>query len=327
MAWNAYGGIGWCMPVERTLGSLRFAALYLLAGLGGSCLSVLCHETVSAGASGALFGVIGAALVLRRRTVGGWAAFAADQPSRKILIGIGVWTAIGLTAVSMDHFAHLGGFLVGFAVADVMTATVHRGARTAATALGLAALVVGGARPGWRPSPSQGGSLYWFGAQYLAGKELPPDDRRAARFLDAACTAGQRGACVDLAFMYATGRHFAPDPQRAAALYRTACEAKEPAACSRLGDLILRGSDADRVPRALALFRTACTLGDQDGCAGAGFIVHGGEGSAPDQARGMKMIEDACDAGSAWGCELRDQVRRAPPRPRAVDRDGAGTRP
>ena len=60
--------------LERVVGSVRYLIIYLLGGLGGnvlSCCIALCRKNyaVSAGASGALFAVIGALvyLVLRKR--------------------------------------------------------------------------------------------------------------------------------------------------------------------------------------------------------------------------------------------------------------------
>jgi rhomboid protease GluP len=57
---NSLFGFSWCRVVERVLGHGRFLALYLVAGLGASASSLLAHDVISAGASGALFGMIGA---------------------------------------------------------------------------------------------------------------------------------------------------------------------------------------------------------------------------------------------------------------------------
>ena len=55
-------------PVEGVMGRARFTALYLLCALGGSVASLVAGPPSSAGASGAVFGVMGAAwIVLRRR--------------------------------------------------------------------------------------------------------------------------------------------------------------------------------------------------------------------------------------------------------------------
>ncbi len=55
-------------PLEMLLGRLRFAALYALSGLGGSVLVYLLTLNVpTAGASGAVFGLFGAAFVVAKR--------------------------------------------------------------------------------------------------------------------------------------------------------------------------------------------------------------------------------------------------------------------
>ena len=55
-------------PVEEALGRGRFLALYLISGLAGSAGALLFDpEAITVGASGAIFGILGAALVLERQ--------------------------------------------------------------------------------------------------------------------------------------------------------------------------------------------------------------------------------------------------------------------
>ena len=76
LAWNLFFGIPLCRLVEGAIGPRRFLALYLASALGASAASLLGHQAaVSAGASGALFGVAGAMFALYRRVVGSWSAF------------------------------------------------------------------------------------------------------------------------------------------------------------------------------------------------------------------------------------------------------------
>jgi membrane associated rhomboid family serine protease len=91
--------------LEVLLGKLRFIALYLLAGLGGSVGSYLLgpHTELGLGASGAIMGVLGAYLVVgvRRRL--------PVQPVAILLVlnlVIGFWG-------NVDWRAHLGGLAVG----------------------------------------------------------------------------------------------------------------------------------------------------------------------------------------------------------------------
>ena len=200
LLWNSYASVGWCTLVERALKAPRFLALYLLSGIGASCFSVLCHRVVGAGASGAMFGIIGATLVLRRRTLPSWAAFFSDKPTRSILTSIGIWTVIGVTALAMDNFAHLGGFVTGTVLAWVMTTRPRAGAiRWTAFVVPFAGLVLVTARPWWRPSPEDAKALATFGYLYTTGEgSFRKDPARGSRFLKRACEAGDDAACDEL---------------------------------------------------------------------------------------------------------------------------------
>jgi rhomboid protease GluP len=100
--------------VERLLGNGGFLALYLLAGLGGSLVSLYWNPAVvSAGASGAIFGVFGALLGFAlhdQRTM-------PPEVTRRLLKGgflfLGCNVLIGLIAPNIDLAAHAGGFAVG----------------------------------------------------------------------------------------------------------------------------------------------------------------------------------------------------------------------
>jgi membrane associated rhomboid family serine protease len=100
-------------PLERVLGHVRFVVLYLLAGLGGSVASYMFSDprVVSVGASGAIFGLMGALVVAGRR-------LRYDVTQVMVLIAINV--AIGfLPGGGIDWRAHLGGLVTGAAVAAV----------------------------------------------------------------------------------------------------------------------------------------------------------------------------------------------------------------
>lgn len=115
-------------PMERSLGPARFAALYVLAGLGGSVASYWFSElkTMSTGASGALFGLIAAAIVLGRQ-------IRADVSQLVALLGLNV--VVGFVLPGIDWRAHLGGAATGAALAFT------RNPVGIVVALGLATLV------------------------------------------------------------------------------------------------------------------------------------------------------------------------------------------
>lgn len=104
---------------ESLFGARRFAALYLLSGLGGSLLSLAIHPlTVAAGASGAIFGVAGALLALHKRKL-------VDRlPSmRAALRSIVPFVLYNLAAglrPGIDNAAHVGGLMTGLALGTLL---------------------------------------------------------------------------------------------------------------------------------------------------------------------------------------------------------------
>jgi membrane associated rhomboid family serine protease len=91
--------------VEVMLGKSRFLALYLIAGLGGSVCSYLFSQanSVGAGASGAIFGVMGAYVIL---------ALRQRKPMNQVVALIAINLVIGFTG-NIDWRAHLGGLAAG----------------------------------------------------------------------------------------------------------------------------------------------------------------------------------------------------------------------
>jgi len=191
LGWNIYASIGFCEAVERVLGRVRFLGIYLLSGIGGGCVSALVSHpmAVSAGASGALFGIVGAMLAIRRRTLPSFAAFFRDPPTRSILFNIGVWMVIGSIALRMDNAAHVGGLLVGFASTWMVTSRrVHLASIVFATAFG--ALLIFTARPWHKPSPDETKVMTHFAAIYFEGAQgFHENLARSSRFASKACNA------------------------------------------------------------------------------------------------------------------------------------------
>ena len=93
------------MLLERLLGSGRFLALFFTAGLGGS-LAVLWLAPTQAviGASGAIFGLFGALLVIQR-------TFGGTNPQLVIVLVLNL--VLGFVVPGISWQAHIGGLLVG----------------------------------------------------------------------------------------------------------------------------------------------------------------------------------------------------------------------
>ena len=82
--------------IEEFIGSLRFATLYFLAGIGGSVASFFFNDpfAFSVGASGAIFGLMGAYLMVN--------------------------IVLGFVLPNIDWYGHFGGLAVGLAVGAVL---------------------------------------------------------------------------------------------------------------------------------------------------------------------------------------------------------------
>ena len=109
--------------VERLYGASRFVVLYMLSGMGGGLLSYVLLESRtarSAGASGALAGLVGVLLVFAiryRSELPG--VFRQSFSIGPILFAIVVTIVIGLSDPALNNTAHLGGLLTGIALALV----------------------------------------------------------------------------------------------------------------------------------------------------------------------------------------------------------------
>ncbi len=104
--------------VERLLGHRSFLLVYLFAGLCGSLASIMWHPfVVSAGASGAVFGVYGVliAYLVRHRGSIPRPVLLSLQKSTVFFIGLNV--AFGLQQKGIDMAAHTGGLVGGFVAA------------------------------------------------------------------------------------------------------------------------------------------------------------------------------------------------------------------
>jgi len=101
--------------LEHLLGRVRFIALYLISAFGGSVAVLLLAENVYVvGASGAIFGLLGAFFVIQRRMGGN---------SLQLVIVIGINLAIGFFVPNIAWQAHVGGLIAGAAVAFVYLQT------------------------------------------------------------------------------------------------------------------------------------------------------------------------------------------------------------
>ncbi len=101
--------------VEQFFGHILYAGVYTGAMLGGSLLSIAVHQNVvSAGASGALFGLFGAILAFMLRCRESVPAKIRKNLVQNASVCIGYNLLYGVQA-GIDNWCHLGGAIAGFA--------------------------------------------------------------------------------------------------------------------------------------------------------------------------------------------------------------------
>lgn len=111
---NMYALVYIGLLLEPYLGRARFLSAYLIAGISGSVASIFWNDlTISAGASGAIFGMYGVFVALLTTKL-------IEKSARKsLLISIGVFVfynlANGLKG-GIDNAAHIGGLLSGLVI-------------------------------------------------------------------------------------------------------------------------------------------------------------------------------------------------------------------
>lgn len=107
--------------LERAAGKIRFLVIYLLGGVAGNVISLLLEldrgdYSVSAGASGAVFAVMGAMIyiVVRNR---GW---LEDLSWRQIVVMALFSLYFGFASSGVDNAAHVGGLISGGILAVIL---------------------------------------------------------------------------------------------------------------------------------------------------------------------------------------------------------------
>ncbi|SJN37141.1 rhomboid family serine protease [Microbacterium esteraromaticum] len=104
--------------LEPMLGRARYLALYLISGLGGSvAVAVIDPTAATVGASGAIFGMMAALLIVGRH-------IGANVTG--ILVILGINFALGFVIGGIAWQAHLGGAIVGAVIAFIYTRTRRR---------------------------------------------------------------------------------------------------------------------------------------------------------------------------------------------------------
>lgn len=106
------------VQVEKIYGWKRYCYIYFLSGLGGTVLSYIFQaNTISVGASGAIFGLLGAMLVFgfkQRKNIG-------KEYMINIIQVIAINIILGLSIAGIDNYGHIGGLITGVIISFIIS--------------------------------------------------------------------------------------------------------------------------------------------------------------------------------------------------------------
>jgi len=109
LLFNIAGMLIFGIRIERYYGKGSFLAIYFISGLSASVASLLLTQGISAGASGAVYGLLGAAFVYTRYTKRAMDIINKHVILIYIILGLGM----GFVMPNIDYFGHIGGLIAG----------------------------------------------------------------------------------------------------------------------------------------------------------------------------------------------------------------------
>lgn len=124
------GALGW--QLEQQLGAVKYIILYLVSGLGGQIAMIYYqiytnNQAPFAGASGAIFGVIGALLFVALRNKGRVGKVSGSG----LLVMIVISVVYGFMNPGIANFAHIGSLISGFFLGSLLYRKGNRKSSTA----------------------------------------------------------------------------------------------------------------------------------------------------------------------------------------------------
>ncbi|MED4827872.1 rhomboid family intramembrane serine protease [Bacillus atrophaeus] len=250
LAFNTFALWSIGTAVEKIYGSGRFLLIYLLAGVTGSIASFVFSPYPSAGASGAIFGCLGALLYL---AVSNRKLFLKTIGTNIIVIII-INLGFGFAVSNIDNSGHIGGLIGGFLAAGALGLpnTSARAKRIVSAvllvALGGGFLYYGVHSPAHQQTAlvQQAGRLYQDG-QYEEVSELLSGE------------AQQEGASADLLRILAVSDMQIGEYDKAAALLERAID-KEPEDDTSYYNLALLYAEKNEWAKAETAIKTAVKL-------------------------------------------------------------------
>jgi rhomboid protease GluP len=267
LAFNGYALFAIGTELERLLGAGRFLAIYLLSGLFGSLASYALSDSLAAGASGAIFGIIGALaafFLVHRERLGAWGSRRLGNIGLVIVLNL-VW---GFSQPGrIDNLAHVGGLLAGLALGwalapryqlDPIRAQVvdRNELRRYWPALGLAVLLLLGGTALVTAVHRDSPRSHLFRGQQAVEREAWAE---AAAELEQAIALDPSLADASVYFYLGLARNYLEQPQQAVPVYEAALEL-DPGHTASLWNLAITYLEVGRYTDARASFEAYATL-------------------------------------------------------------------
>lgn len=125
LAFNMWALVSFGRVVERLFGGVSYALIYMVAGVAGGLASLTWNPAVnSVGASGAIFGLLGALIAAQVRNDGTIPTSILRPLRNSSLLFTAYALAAGLLSSEVDNAAHLGGVATGFALGLLLSRPV-----------------------------------------------------------------------------------------------------------------------------------------------------------------------------------------------------------
>ena len=248
--------------VEPFLGLRRFAVLYFASGVSGCIASLLFTKGISVGASGAIFGLLGALLAVEYMVHGTLLGLLKPTRGGSVVPIILINLVLGVSISVIDNNAHMGGLAGGFAVGYYFIARRHlrldhyvKSAIVLAVFMGLAAV---GFAAGIRPPVNSWQKQFDAGVRSLRHGAKPRD---ALPYLERAVRANPKSWPAWFFLASASAGAEPPDWPRALEAVREAKKLADNATqqrkCALLHGECLERLDTPKVEEALEVYLEA----------------------------------------------------------------------
>lgn len=114
---NGYALYIFGTQIERVMGSFKYALFFLISGIGGNIITYFfTFNSLSAGASGSLFGMFGAFLYLIQHHKN----MITPEGRRSILSLLGINLVFTLLVPNISITAHFGGLIIGYLISYIL---------------------------------------------------------------------------------------------------------------------------------------------------------------------------------------------------------------